>query len=98
MTNSITTVVEVTKNIHDKVIMASWQPSCHDKDTDRLWCCGLCQDVINKDISNNVLFAFKMLLLSERHLIRVVINMHKHYFIFTTYVMSWLWRCHASLM
>jgi len=27
MTNSIsTTVVEVTKNIHDTVIMASWQP------------------------------------------------------------------------
>jgi len=32
--------------------------SCHDKDTDRLWCIGLCQD--NKDISNNVIFAFKM--------------------------------------
>jgi len=28
----------------------------------------------------------------------VVINMHKPYFIFKTYVMSWLWRCHASLM
>jgi len=28
MTNSIsTTVVEVTKNIHDTVIMASWQPT-----------------------------------------------------------------------
>jgi len=26
MTNSITTVVEVMKNIHDTVIMASWQP------------------------------------------------------------------------
>jgi len=22
--------------------------SCHDKDTDRLWCIGLCQDVITK--------------------------------------------------
>jgi len=58
MTNSIsTTVVEVTKNINDTVIMASWQPhdsltyfmsSCHDKDTDRLGYIGLCQDVITK--------------------------------------------------
>jgi len=23
-------------------------PSCHDKDTDRLWCIGLCQGVISK--------------------------------------------------
>jgi len=22
--------------------------SCHEKDTDRLWCMGLCQNVINK--------------------------------------------------
>jgi len=44
---------------------------CHDKDTDRLWCTGLCQ---NKDISNNVIFAFKMSLLSELHLMTVVIN------------------------
>jgi len=42
----------------------------------------------NKDILNNVIFAFKMLLLSERH------KMHKPYFIFKT----WLWRCHVSLM
>jgi len=27
--------------------------SCHDNDTDRLWCIGLCQGVI----SNNVIFA-----------------------------------------
>jgi len=42
----------------------------------------------NKDILNNVIFAFKMLLLSERHLMTVVINMHKPYFILKTYVMS----------
>jgi len=47
---------------------------------------GLCQGV--KDILNNVIFAFKMSLLSERHLMTVVINMHN--FIFMTYVMSWL--------
>jgi len=29
----------------------------------------------NKDIPNNVIFAFKMSLLSERHLMTVVINM-----------------------
>jgi len=51
----------------------------------------------NKDILNNVIFAFKMSLLRERHLMTVVINMHKPYFIFKTYVMSWLWRCHVSL-
>ncbi len=28
----------------------------------------------------------------------VVINMHKTSFIFVTCVMSWLWRCHVSLM
>jgi len=28
----------------------------------------------------------------------VVTNMHKTSFIFTTYVMSLLWRCHVSLM
>jgi len=39
-----------------------------------------------------------MSLLSERHLMTVVINMHKPYFIFKTYAMSWLWRCHVSLM
>jgi len=27
-----------------------------------------------------------------------VINMHKPYFMLKTYVMSWLWRCHVSLM
>jgi len=39
-----------------------------------------------------------MSLLSERHVMTVVINMHKPYFIFKTYVMSWLWRCQVSLM
>jgi len=43
-----------------------------------------------KDISNNVIFAFKMTLLSKRHLMTVVINMHKPYFIFKTYVRSLL--------
>jgi len=33
-----------------------------------------------------VIFAFKMSLLSERLLMTVVINMHKPYFIFKTYV------------
>jgi len=42
----------------------------------------------NKNILNNVIFASKMSLLRERHLMRVVINMHKPYFIFKTYVMS----------
>jgi len=41
----------------------------------------------NKEILNNVIFAFKMSL-SERHLMTVVINMHKPYFIFKTYLMS----------
>jgi len=44
----------------------------------------------NKDIINNVTFAFQMSLLSERHLMTVVINMDKPYFIFMTYVMPWL--------
>jgi len=62
MTNSIsTTVDEVRKNINDTVIMAKWQPMSKPttwqfnfilcqvvKDTDRLWCYGLCQDVITK--------------------------------------------------
>jgi len=59
MTNSIsTTVVEVTENIHDTLIMASWQPMSKPttwqfnlilcQDTDRLWCYGLGQDVITK--------------------------------------------------
>jgi len=39
-----------------------------------------------------------MSLLSERNLITVVMNMHKPYFIFKTYVIVWLWRCHVSLM
>jgi len=51
-----------------------------------LWFMSRCH---NKDIFNNVIFAFKMSLLSERHLMTVVINMHKPCFIFKTYVMSW---------
>jgi len=54
----------------------------HDKDTDKR-----CH---NKDILNNVIFAFKMSLLSQRHLMTVVINMYKPNFIFKTYIMSWL--------
>jgi len=63
--------------------------NCHDKDTDRLlyWLMSRCH---NKDILNNDIFAFKMSLLSEKHLMTVVINMHKPHFIFKTYVMSWL--------
>jgi len=37
-----------------------------------------------QDILNNVIFVFKMSLLSESHLMTVVINMHKPYFIFKT--------------
>jgi len=44
----------------------------------------------NKDILNNIIFALKMSLLSERHLMTVVIHMDKPYFIIKTYVMSWL--------
>jgi len=77
------------KNIHDTVIMASWQPM--SKPTTwyfvklmymMYWFMSRCH---NKDISNNVIFAFKMSLLSEGHLM-------------TLNVMSWLWRCHVSLM
>jgi len=49
--------------------------SCHDKGTTRLWCIGLFQGVINKDISKNVIFALKMSELSEWHLMTVVTNM-----------------------
>jgi len=52
-----------------------------------LWLMSRCH---NKDILNNAIFAFKMSSLSERHLMTVVINMHKLYFIFKT-------RCHVSL-
>jgi len=38
-------------------------------------------------VINNVIFAFKMSLLSERHLMTVVANMHKTSYIFITYVM-----------
>jgi len=44
----------------------------------------------NKDTYDNVIFAFKMSLLSERLVMTVVINMHKPYFTFMAYVMSWL--------
>jgi len=39
----------------------------------------------------NVIFALKISLLSQRHLLTVVINMHKPSFIFITYDMS----CHG---
>ena len=45
----------------------------------------------NKDIPNNVNFAFKMTSLT-------VINIHKDSFMLMTGVMSWLWRCHISLL
>jgi len=44
-----------------------------------LWFMSSCH---NKDILNNVILAFKMSLLSKRHLMTVVIN-----FIFKTYVL-----------
>jgi len=50
-----------------------------------LWFMSRCH---NKDL-NNVIFEFKMSLLREIHLMTVVIKMHKPYFIFKTYVMSW---------
>jgi len=53
-----------------------------------LWFMSRCHN--NRDILNNVIFAFKMSLWSERHLMTVVINMDEPYFIFKTYVMSWL--------
>jgi len=37
---------------------------------------------VDKDISNNLIFALKMSLLSERRLMTVVIKMHKTSFIF----------------
>jgi len=49
----------------------------------------------NKDILNNVIFAFKVSLLSERHLMTVVINMHKPYFKFKTYVMVMKASCQS---
>jgi len=56
-----------------------------------LWFISRC----HKEILKNVIFAFKM---SLRHLKTVVINRNKPYFIFKTNVMSWLRRCHVSLM
>jgi len=47
-----------------------------------LWFMSRC----HKDISNNVIFAFKMSSSSERHLMIVVINMHEPYFIFKTWL------------
>jgi len=70
MTNSIsTTVVEVARNIHDTVIMASWQPM--SKPTTWQFNFILCQVV-----KTSQTLSFKMSLLSERHLMTVVINMH----------------------
>jgi len=57
--------------------------SCHDKDTDRLWCIGLCQDVIKTSQTMSYLH-YKMSLLSEWHLMTAVINMHTTSFIFIT--------------
>jgi len=52
-----------------------------------LWFMSRCY---NKDMLNNVIYAFKMSLFCERHLMTVVMNKHKPYFIFKTYIMSWL--------
>jgi len=50
MTNSISTaVVEVTKNIHDTVIMASWQPM--PKPTTWQFNLILCQVVMTKTLT-----------------------------------------------
>jgi len=48
----------------------------------------------NKDILNIVIFALKMSLLSELHLMTVVLNMRKTWL----WLWLWLWRCHVSLM
>jgi len=79
----------------------TWQfnlmSSCHDKDNDTLWCIGLCQDVMTKT-SQTMSYLHSKCHYWVKDLMTVVINMHKPSFIFMTYVMSWLWRCHASLM
>jgi len=63
MTNSIsTTVVEVMKNIHD---------SYNDLMTANVKANHMTVELKCKDILNNVIFAFKMSLLSETHC-------HKH--------------------
>jgi len=110
MTNSIsTTVVEVVKNIHDTVIMASSQPM--SKPTTWQFNFILCQVVITKTLTGYDVMVY-IKLSWKRHLkqchicIQNVIierktlndSRHKPYFIFKTYVMSWLWRCHVSLM
>jgi len=82
--NSIsTTVVEVKKNIHDSYngLMTANVKANH-------MTLNFMSRCHNKYILNNVIFALKMPLLSERHLMTVVINIHKPHFIFKTYVMS----------
>jgi len=94
MMNSMCTTIEVTKNIHDTGIMASWQPMSKSttwQSWQKHWHVMMYWFMSRyhyKDILNNVIFAFKMSLLSERHLMTAVINMYKPYFIFMTYVMS----------
>jgi len=107
MTNSIsTTVVEVTKNIHDTVIMASWQSM--SMPTTWQFNLILCQVVMTKTvIGYDVMVYVKM---SHRHLkqchicIQSVIieqktlndSCHKHALtLLHIQVMSWLWRCHV---
>jgi len=60
MTNSLsTTVVEVMKNIHDTVIMASWQPM--SKPTTWQFNLILCQVVMTKTLTGyNVMVYVKM--------------------------------------
>jgi len=57
-----------------------------------LWFMSRCH---NKDILNNVIFAFKMSLLRERHLMIVFINMHKPNFIYKTYVIVMKVSCQS---
>jgi len=57
MTNSMcTTVVEVTKNIHDAVIMASWQPM--SKPTTWQFNLILCQVVMTKILTGYGLYQY----------------------------------------
>jgi len=66
MTNSVcTTVVEVTNNIHDTVVMASCQSQPHNN---------LTSLYVKVVILNNVIFAFKMSLLSESISVTQVTN------------------------
>jgi len=38
----------MTAKANHMTVWLNFMSSCHDKDTDRLWCYSLCQDVITK--------------------------------------------------